>query len=87
MIGAFPENKWYLYDDMSGNIVLKHPYRPEMTVSCPHCNNFLMIDNYRDKCCGNEFKIGFGEIRQIKPVGQHKNVQGRGWQSLRLYEP
>ena len=76
---------WCLYDDTLGNIVLKHPYKPERPVPCPHCGQTLRIENYRATCCGQEFKTGFGEIRQRAPVGTHQRQSGRGWASLRPY--
>ena len=86
MIGSFPKKRWYLYDDMSGNIVLKHPYRASMKVLCPHCDKAFVIENYRTECCNHHFKIRFGEICQVEPIGRHGKTEGRGWSSLRPYE-
>ena len=86
MIGQYPEKKWYLYDTTSGNIILTHPYVNGMTVLCPHCNKPLIIENYTAECCGNQFKTSFGGIRQVKSIGSHNKMVGRGWQSLRPYE-
>jgi hypothetical protein len=86
MINEFPENRWYLYDNTSGGVILKHPYRPGIKVLCPYCNKPLVIDNYRATCCNNQFKTYFGEIHQIIPVGKHDKTKGRGWQSLRPFK-
>lgn len=86
MMNLFPEKKWYLYDNMSGDVVLKHPYRPGMKVLCPHCDKEFVIENYRAECCNHHFKIGFAEIRQMEPTGKHSKVKGRGWSSLRPHE-
>jgi len=83
MYNQFPDNGWFLYDDTSGNIRLKHRYRPDMQVNCPYCDKPFIIKSYRMQCCDNIFKTGFGEICQVKPVGTHNKVKGRGWQSLR----
>lgn len=86
MMNQFPEKKWYLYDNISSNVVLKHPYRTGMKVLCPYCKKLLVIENYRAACCDNQFKIGFGEIHQVEPIGKHNKVKDRGWQSLRPYK-
>jgi len=85
MYNQFPDNRWYLYDDTSGNIRLKHQYRPGMQVNCPCCDKPFIIEDYKAQCCDNIFRTGFGEISQVKPVGTHNKVKGRGWQSLRPF--
>jgi hypothetical protein len=82
----FPKAIWYLYDDTSGNTVLKHRYREGKSVPCPHCGEPLMVENYRASCCGHAFKTSFGEIRQREPVARHNRRSGRGWASLRPYQ-
>jgi hypothetical protein len=69
MFNQFPEKRWYLYDDLGGNIVLKHPYWHNIEVKCPHCEKVLILENYRAQCCEKTFKTGFGAIRQVEPVG------------------
>lgn len=85
MINQFPEKRWYLYDDTNRNIRLKHPYWPNAEVKCPYCEELMIIENYKAQCCGNVFKISFGEIRQTEPVGKHNKVNNRGWSSLRPF--
>jgi hypothetical protein len=85
-MNKFPERIWCLYDNLAGKIILKHPYRPGMTVPCPHCGKALAIEKYRATCCGQEFKTSFGEIAQRQPVGEHNRTAGRGWNSLRPYK-
>ncbi len=84
-LNQFPEKKWYLYDNTTGSIVLKHPYSRGMEVLCPYCSKPLAVENYRAECCENQFKTGFGEIHQVQPVGKHSKMTGRGWQSLRPF--
>jgi len=86
-MNMFPDRCWYLYDNTSGRIVLKHPYREGDSVPCPHCDAILAIEDYRAACCGKTFKTGFGEIAQREPVGISQRSTGRGWGSLRPYEP
>ena len=74
---------WCLYDDMAGNIILMHPWRPGISVLCPRCGTHLILERYRATCCGFEFKTGFGAIRQAIPIGTHDRTSGRGWSSLR----
>jgi hypothetical protein len=81
----FPETRWYLYDTTSGQTVLKHPFRPGLTIPCPACGSSLKLENYRADCCGESFRTGFGEIRRVRPVGIHNRQVGRGWASLRPY--
>jgi hypothetical protein len=76
---------WCLYDDTSGNVVLKHPYKRGRPISCPHCGQTLQMENYMATCCGQEFKTSFGEIRQRAPLGAHQRHSGCGWASLRPY--
>lgn len=76
---------WCLYDNLAGHVVLKHPWRDGLVVECPHCGEPLAVEGYRAHCCGQHFKTGFGEIRQIEPVGTHDRTSGRGWASLRAY--
>jgi hypothetical protein len=57
-----------------------------MEILCPYCNKPFIVENYIAECCGNQFKTGFGEIHQVKPVGNHRKAAGRGWQSLRPYK-
>ena len=85
-MNMFPQRIWYLYDNTSGKVILKHPYRRGMTVPCPYCGKSLVIANYRAACCGNEFHTSFGEIAQRQPVGDHNRTSGRGWGSLRPFE-
>lgn len=82
----FPKKIWYLYDNTSGNVVLKHPYSAGISVPCPQCQRPLEIQNYRATCCGKTFKTSFGEISQRERVGEHHRQRGRGWDSLRPYE-
>lgn len=86
MFGLFPDIRWYLYDNCSGRVVLKHPYKPGMDVPCPHCGVVLVVESYEAECCGQVFKTGFGEICQKEAVGTHTKRIGRGWKSLRPYE-
>lgn len=83
----FPDWAWYCYDNMSGQTMLKHPYRAGAGVPCPHCGETLRVQDYRASCCGQEFRTSFGEIAQREPVGSHSRKSGRGWKSLRLYVP
>ncbi len=76
---------WCLYDNLAGQVVLKHPWRDGLVVECPHCGEPLAVEGYIAHCCGQHFKTGFGEIRQIEPVGTHDRTSGRGWASLRAY--
>lgn len=76
---------WCLYDNMAGQIILKHPFWSGLAVPCPHCSKTLRIDNYKAVCCGYTFRTGFGEIAQREPYGQHKKTDGRGWKSLRPF--
>jgi hypothetical protein len=76
---------WCLYDNMAGQVVLKHPWRCGLDVSCPYCGTLLSVDNFAAACCGRQFKTGFNEIRQVEPVGTHDRKSGRGWASLRPY--
>lgn len=76
---------WCLYANLSGQVVLKHPWRAGLVVACPHCGEPLAVEDYKADCCGRSFKTGFGEIRQIEPVGTHDHTSGRGWASLRAY--
>jgi len=87
VFNRFPADAWYLYDNTSGDVVLKHPYHPGESVPCPHCGQTLIVDNYRADCCNQEFKTGFGEIRQRQALGSHDRTSGRGWASLRLFKP
>jgi hypothetical protein len=87
MFNTFPDARWYFYDNTSGQIILKHPYHPDLAIPCPHCGQRLQIQNYRASCCDGEFKTSFGEIRQCRPVATHSHTTGRGWDSLRPLEP
>ena len=86
----FPKEIWFnpvwcLYDNISGEIILKHPWRKGITVLCPHCGKELSVFEYKAQCCGQIFKIGNSEIRQVQPHGYHDKKYGRGWQSLRPF--
>ncbi len=81
----FPKRMWYLYDNTSGNTILKHPYRANDSVPCPYCAEPLLVQNYRAQCCNQEFRTSFGEIAQREPIGQHLRRSGRGWSSLRPF--
>ena len=88
--GMFPSEftakpAWWLYDNIAGNVVLKHFYLQGMKVRCPHCGLELTIKDYRAECCGRSFRTGFGEIAQKEPVGKHTRTSGCGWSSLRLF--
>jgi hypothetical protein len=76
---------WCLYDNTSGRVILKHPWRKGLQVPCPHCGKPLTVENYKAACCNQEFGTGFGEIHQREPVGTHDRTSGRGWFSLRPY--
>ena len=76
---------WCLYDTTDGRILLKHPWRLGLPVSCPQCGGPLTVENYKAECCGRHFRIGFNEITQVEPVGTHSRTSGRGWASLRVY--
>ena len=82
----FPEQRWYLYDNISGFTILKHPYKRGRRIPCPHCGRLLKFDQHSASCCNEIFKVGFGEIRRKRPVGIHARVTGRGWDSLRPYD-
>ena len=82
----FPEKRWYLYDNVSGSTVLKHPYRSGSKVHCPHCGSLLKVRDYSASCCEEVFKTGHGEIHQQRPLETHHHIRGRGWQSLRPYD-
>src|SRR6185369_9355903 len=60
---------WCLYDDTSGRVVLKHPWRKGMSVPCPHCGKPLAVETNKAACCSQEFRTSFGEIRQREPAG------------------
>lgn len=81
----FPDEKWYLYNTNRGSIVLKHLYRPGLTVLCPHCHKPLIVNKYFARCCQHTFKCSFGEIAQVDAIGGH-NKTITGWRSLRPYE-
>lgn len=81
----FPDSRWYLYDSTSGTTILKHPFRPGMSVPCPHCGQPLLIEGYSAFCCGEQFKTSFGEISQRRPVSTHIRGAGCGWASLRPF--
>ena len=66
----FPETRWYLYDNLSGAVILKHPYRLGLKIRCPHCGEQLKVERYTASCCGEEFKTRFGEIHQRRAVGE-----------------
>jgi len=83
--GIWDNPIWCLYDNTSGHVVLKHPWRNGLVVDCPHCGEPLAVEDYGARCCSQYFKIGFGEIRQIEPVGTHDRTSGCGWASLRPY--
>jgi len=85
-MSQFPEKKWYLYDNTSGSVILKHPYSKGMEVLCPYCNKLLVIENYRAECCENQFKTGFEEIHQVHPIAKHNKTTGCDWQSLRPFK-
>ena len=87
MLDPFPEVRWYLYDNLSGAVILKHPYRPGLKIRCPHCGEQLKVERYTASCCGEEFKTSFGEIHQRRAVGIHDRTSGRGWASLRPFVP
>ncbi len=76
---------WCLYDNMAGQVVLKHPWRRGLVVPCPNCGEPMTVENYKAECCGQLFKTAFNEIRQVEPVGTHDRTSGRGWASLRPY--
>lgn len=78
---------WCLYDTMSGQTILKYPWREGQEVPCPHCGNRLLFKNYVANCCGEAFRSGSGEIHQKRPVATHTKRIGRGWTSLRPYPP
>jgi hypothetical protein len=87
----FPYNiwknpKWCLYNNLSGNIILKHPWRKGINILCPHCGKTLIFENYKAQCCDHNFGISFGEVHQKEPVGKH-NSNKRGWASIRPYKP
>jgi hypothetical protein len=50
-MNQFPERKWYLYDNTSGAVILKHPYWPKIEAKCPYCEKLLKIENYKAQCC------------------------------------
>lgn len=85
-MNMFPQSIWYLYDNVAGSIILKHPYSRGMAVPCPHCGKTLIVENYRAACCGYTFRTSFGEIAQREHVGEHHRTTGRGWSSLRPYK-
>lgn len=84
------DDKWYLYDDLSGETKLIHRWREDYeqgTIRCPDCDSPLMFKNYKATCpkCGEEFKSGWGKVFRVKPFGTHEKKYGRGWESLRPY--
>lgn len=82
----FPQMRWYLYDNTSGKIILKHPYYRNLLVKCPYCDEWLWVEDYQAECCGKTFKTGFWEIHQVEPFGTHNRKSGRGWRSLRPFD-
>ncbi len=77
---------WCLYDNLSGKIILKYPWRKGLTVPCPYCGKPLVFSQYKAICCGKDFRISFGEVSQRQPIGSHNRTKGRGWVSLRPYK-
>ncbi len=65
---------WCLYDTMSGQTILKYPWREGQEVPCPHCGNRLLFKNYVANCCGEAFRSGSGEIHQNAPLQLTPNV-------------
>ena len=78
---------WCLYDTMEGDTILTYPYRKGLSIPCPHCSKALLIERYSGECCGKKFRVSFNRLSQSEPVGHHSRVHGRGWESLRPYEP
>ncbi len=76
---------WCLYDNLSNQTILKHPWRKGLEVPCPHCGKILNVIEYKAKCCNQEFKVGNGAISQKNPAGIHSKTAGRGWASLRPF--
>lgn len=76
---------WCLYDNLRGEVILKHPYWRGLHVPCPHCAKELHVDGYRAACCGFTFKTSFGEIHQCEPHGRHDKSSNRGGASIRPY--
>ncbi len=37
---------WCLYYNLSGQVVLKHPWRDGLVVECPHCGEPLAVEGY-----------------------------------------
>ena len=54
--------RWCLYDATNGRVLLKHPFRPDLEIPCPHCGMALLVTQYKAQCCGHTFKTSFGEI-------------------------
>lgn len=77
---------WCLYDNMSGKIILKHPYHKGLNVPCPYCAKNLIFKDYKASCCNQEFKTGFNEVIQREPYGTHQRNSGRGWASIRPFK-
>jgi len=51
----FPYNilknpKWCLYNNLSGDIILKHPWGNGIKIPCPHCGKILIFENYKAQC-------------------------------------
>jgi hypothetical protein len=82
IIDRFPANGWFTYVALDGRVLLKHRYRRESSIPCPHCGKPLEIREYRAGCCAQIFKISFGDITQQQPVGVSAE-RPRGWQSLK----
>jgi hypothetical protein len=85
--GYFPNKTiWYLYNDTSGRVILKHSYTAGDKVFCPHCGNSLTVEGYAASCCDEKFRVSFGEIRQVSPQDYHEESFNRGWKSLRPFD-
>ncbi len=86
MIDNFPAEGWFTYVATDGRVLLKHRWRRQSPIPCPHCGKRLEFSEYRALCCDQTFKIGFGEIAQHDPIGVSR-VFPRGWKSLRPWRP
>lgn len=86
---------WHLYDDLKGRTLLRFPLsctletlivppREWRPVPCYSCGAHLRFVKYRAHCCGEEYKINFGDVTRIREWGTHDRTSGRGWNSLRL---
>lgn len=76
---------WFTYVATDGRVLLKHRYRGSLVVLCPHCDKPLEVAEYRAQCCGQEFRVSFGDITRKQPIGASKEFP-RGWKSVKPWK-